>query len=410
MHPSRSEQSNSKKPASDSSTSVGLIILLAATIAITPLAIDMYLPAMPTIAQDLQAHIGTVQQSLSIFLAAYGAGMLLFGPLADKFGRRPLALFGISGFATASFLLVWANSIEWFLIMRALQAFCGAAATVVVPGIIRHLYKEHTAKGMSYMSLIMMLAPLLAPGIGSGILYFSEWHSIFWVLFGYALLLLLFIWKFLPEPTTSTARASISFFSGYQKVFSEHSVRPLIATIIFSSFSFFCYLTAIPFVYIQYFGVNEQLFSLLFAINIITLMLSNFINSRFVSRVGSPYMVRRAMFTAIVLAALLCTVNILKLDMVYTVIFLAPLLGCLTMISTNTDAMILLQFPDHSGTASAVTGTLRYACGALAGPVLALTYTGTPVPFAAFMLAGITGIALCQFWIWRRAKVRAPQK
>jgi DHA1 family bicyclomycin/chloramphenicol resistance-like MFS transporter len=402
MHPSKSEQSTSKKPAADRSTSVGLIILLAATIAITPLAIDMYLPAMPTIAQDLGAHIGTVQQSLSIFLAAYGAGMLLFGPLADKFGRRPLALFGISGFATASFLLVWANSIEWFLIMRAAQAFCGAAATVVVPGIIRHLYKEHTAKGMSYMSLIMMLAPLLAPSIGSGILYFSEWHTIFWVLFGYSAILLFFIWKYLPEPATTNPRESMSFFSGYKTVFAQRSVRPLIGTIIFSSFSFFCYLTAIPFVYIQYFGVSEQLFSLLFAINIGTLMLSNFINSRFVSRCGSPYMVRKALFTGIVLAALLCTVNIFKWDMVYTVILLAPLLGCLTMITTNTDAMILLKFPDHSGTATAVTGTLRYACGALAGPVLALTYTGTPVPFAVLMLAGVISIAFCQLLLIKR--------
>jgi MFS transporter, DHA1 family, multidrug resistance protein len=393
MHPADPDQSIPNR-----SNSVWLIILLAATIAITALAIDMYLPAMPVIAQDLQAHIGTVQQSLSIFLAAYGAGMLLFGPLADKFGRRPLALFGVCGFATASFLLVWANSVEWFLIMRALQAFCGAAATVVVPGIIRHLYKEHTAKGMSYMSLIMMLAPLLAPSIGSGILYVSEWHSIFWVLFGYSVILLFFVWKYLPEPAPVNARASISFFSSYKTVFAERSVRPLIFTIAFSSFSFFCYLTAIPFVYIQYFGVNEQLFSLLFAINISTLMLSNFINSRFVSRCGSPYMVRTAMFTGIVLAALLCTVNILKWDIVYTVILLAPLLGCLTMISTNTDAMILMKFRNHSGTASAVTGTLRYACGAVAGPVLALTYTGTPVPFTALMLAGVAGIAICQLW------------
>lgn len=155
------------KPAS-----IWLIILLAATVAITPFAVDMYLPAMPIIAHDLQSHIGTVQQSLSVFLAAYGAGMLIFGPLADKWGRRPLALFGVSGFALASLFLTFSSSIESFLIARAAQAFCGAAATVIVPGIVRHLYKEHTAKGMSYMSLIMMLAPLLAPTIGSGILYF----------------------------------------------------------------------------------------------------------------------------------------------------------------------------------------------------------------------------------------------
>lgn len=377
-----------------------LIILLAATVAITPFAVDMYLPAMPVIAQDLQSHIGTVQQSLSIFLAAYGAGMLLFGPLADKWGRRPLALFGIGGFAFASFFLAQANTIESFLIGRALQAFCGAAATVIVPGIIRHLYQEHTAKGMSYMSLIMMLAPLLAPSIGSGILYFSHWHNIFTAIFIYAVVLLFFIWKYLPEPKTTTA-AAVTFFSGYKTVFSLREVRPLIVTVIFAAFSFFCYLTAIPFVYIKYFGVSEQLFSLLFAINIILLMTSNLINSRYVMRFGSPHMVRMALMVAIVLAILLCTVNFLHLDLLFTVMTLAPLMGCLTMISTNTDAMIILKFPDHSGTASAVTGTLRYGCGALAGPILALTYTGTPVPFAALMLAGVLGIAACQLWASR---------
>lgn len=375
-----------------------LMILLAATVAITPFAVDMYLPAIPIIAQDLQAHIGTVQQSLSIFLAAYAGGMLLFGPLADKFGRRPLALFGVGGFALASFLLVWANTIESFLIFRALQAFCGAAATVIVPGIIRHIYQEHTAKGMSYMSLIMMLAPLLAPSIGSGFLYFSHWHSIFFAIFCYAIILLFFLWKYLPEPTRSSTPNSISFLTSYKIVFSLREVRPLIVTLMFSAFSFFCYLTAIPFVYIKYFGISEQLFSVLFAVNIILLMISNFINSRYVTRCGSPYMVRMALLTAIVFSLLLIIVNLLQLHLIFTVITLAPLLGCLVMITTNTDAMLLLKFPDHSGTASAVAGVLRYGCGALAGPMLALTYTGTPVPFTGLMLLGVTGIAVCQLW------------
>ena len=385
--------------------SPGLIILLAATVAITPFAVDTYLPAIPAIAQDLNAHIGTVQQSLSIFLAAYGVGMLVFGPLADKLGRRPLAIFGIAGFAIASLFLAWENSIHNFLIGRALQAFCGAAATVVVPGIIRQLYKEHTAKGMSYMSLIMMLAPLLAPSIGSAILYFSSWRMIFIWIFIYAVILLFFVWRYLPEPKarnridSERPKKPITFLSGYKTVLANRDARPLIATIMFSSFSFFCYLTAIPFVYIKYFGVNEQIFSMLFAINIILLMSSSFINSRYVTRFGSPYMVRKALWIAIALASLLCLFNILKLNIIFTVATLAPLMGCLTMISTNTDAMIVLKFPDHSGTATAVTGTLRYASGAIAGPMLALTYTGTAVPFSALMLAGIIGILGCQLWI-----------
>ncbi|MET0356415.1 MAG: Bcr/CflA family multidrug efflux MFS transporter [Cellvibrio sp.] len=383
-----------------------LIILLAATAAITPFAVDTYLPAMPQIAQDLNTHIGTVQQSLSIFLAAYGAGMLLFGPLADKLGRRPLAIFGITGFAAASLFLAWVNTIESFLVGRALQAFFGAAATVIIPGIIRHLYQEHMAKGMSYMSLIMMLAPLLAPGIGSAILYVSNWRSIFILIFCYAIILLLFIWKYLPEPVSNTnndvAKKSITFLSGYKTVFAHRDVRPLIATIAFSSFSFFCYLTAIPFVYIQYFGVSEQMFSILFAINIVLLMFSSFINSRYVTRYGSPYMIRKALSLAAILALLLCIANILKLPILFTVITLAPLMACLTMISTNTDAMIVLNFPDHSGTASAVTGTLRYACGALAGPILAITHSDTAVPFSALMLSGVIGMVCCQVWITKR--------
>ena len=386
--------------------SLWLMVLLAAIVAITPFAVDTYLPAMPVIAKDLHTHIGIVQQSLSIFLAAYGAGMLVFGPLADKLGRRPLALFGVSGFAISTLFIALTTTIEGFLIGRALQAFCGAAATVIVPGIIRHLYQEHTAKGMSLMSLIMMLAPLLAPAIGSGILMVSQWQTIFWLIFSYAILMLFFIWKYLPEFKNPVAPSKITFLSSYVTVFANADARPLILTAMFSSFSFFCYLTAVPFVYIEYFGISAQLFSFLFAVNILLLMLSSFINSRFVTRVGSPRMARYALIAAFVLAILLCIVNIMHLNIWFTVLALAPLMGCLTMITTNTDAMIILKFPNHSGTASAVTGTLRYGCGALAGPALALSFTGTAVPFSVLMFAGILGMGACQIWIARRKQAK----
>jgi DHA1 family bicyclomycin/chloramphenicol resistance-like MFS transporter len=155
-------------------------------------------------------------------------------------------------------------------------------------------------------------------------------------------------------------------------------------------------------VYISYFGVSAQMFSVLFAINIIGLMTANFLNSRFVGRLGSPKMVRIALCLGVLLASALCLANVLKLPLVFTVVLLAPLMGCLSMISTNTDAMIVLKFPAHAGTATAVTGTLRYGCGALAGPVLAATFTGTAVPFASLMLVGVIGIAGCQYWLHRQ--------
>src|SRR5690554_3926134 len=136
------------------------LLLLAAIAALPPLAIDMYLPAMPGIADDLAAPIATIQTSLSIFLVGFGSGMLVFGPLSDRYGRRPLALFGLCGFALASLALGLSGSAGTFLLLRLLQGFLGSAASVTVPAMIRDCYGANTAKGMSSMTMIMLLAPL----------------------------------------------------------------------------------------------------------------------------------------------------------------------------------------------------------------------------------------------------------
>lgn len=387
--------------------SFSLLLLLASIIAITPLAIDMYLPAMPLMAKELGTDIGVIQQSLSIYLAAYGVGMLLFGPLADALGRRPLALAGLLFFSLASYALVGCQDAEWLLALRAIQAFSGSAATVVVPGIIRALYQEHTAKGMSYVSMIMMMAPLIAPAIGSAVLWVGHWQDIFLVLALYSTLILLLTWRFLPDPVPVVKGRKLELLSGYRYVFSNLAARPQIATSMFASFSFFCFLTAVPFVYIEYFGVNEQLFSLLFAVNVGMLMLANFCNSRLVSRFGPQRMLNLGLVLALVSATLLCLANWFELDLVFTVLSIAPLMASLGLIATNADAMILMRFPEHSGTATAVIGTLRFGSGALAGPLLALAYTGTALPFALLMLGGVVAIGLSQLIGVMRAKPTA---
>ena len=385
--------------------SFGILMLLASIIAITPLAIDMYLPAMPLMAVELHTDIGVIQQSLSSYLAAYGLGMLLFGPLADAVGRRPLALAGLALFSLASLALAFCQDAQWLLALRALQAFSGSAATVVVPGIIRALYQEHTAKGMSYVSMIMMLAPLIAPAIGSFVLLLGHWQDIFMVLALYAALIFLLTWRYLPDPVAVAKGRKLEFFSGYRFVFSNVLARPQIATSMFASFAFFCFLTAVPFVYIEYFGVNEQMFSLLFALNVGMLMLANFCNSRLVSRMGPQRMLNCGLVLALSSGALLSLVNWLELSLLYTVLSIAPLMASLSLIATNADAMILMRFPQHSGTATAVIGTLRFGSGALAGPLLALAYTGTALPFSLLMFAGVLAISLTQYigWIQQRS-------
>lgn len=376
--------------------SFALLALLASIIAITPLAIDMYLPAMPVMADELNTDSGLIQQSLSIYLAAYGVGMLLFGPMADAIGRRPLALGGLCVFCLASLALGLCHDAQWLLVLRALQAFAGSAATVVIPGIIRALYQENTAKGMSYVSMIMMMAPLIAPAIGSAVLWVGHWQDIFLVLALYSALIAVLTWRFLPDPVPVVKGRRLEFLSGYRVVFSHVAARPQIATSMFASFSFFCFLTAVPFVYIEYYGVNEQLFSLLFALNVGMLMLANFCNSRLVGRFGPQRMLNLGLVSALCSAMLLCLANWLELGLVLTVLSIAPLMASLGLIATNADAMILMHFPEHSGTATAVIGTLRFGSGALAGPLLAVLYSGTALPFSLLMLSGVLAIAISQ--------------
>ena len=157
-----------------------ILPLLAALVATTPLAIDLYLPAFIAISTHFKCDISQVEFSLSSYLAGYALGMMIFGPLIDQKGRRLFALTGLFGFATCSLLLTQVTSIESFILLRFFQALFGSAVTVVVPGIIRFMYQENTAKGISYVSMIMMLAPLLAPSIGSILMITWHWHAIFY--------------------------------------------------------------------------------------------------------------------------------------------------------------------------------------------------------------------------------------
>lgn len=376
-----------------------LIPMLAAIVAITPLAIDMYLPAMATLALSFNSSITTVQQSLSLYLAGYALGMLTFGPIADKVGRKPLVIIGLSGFMLVSLGLAFVTNVELFLSLRFLQAFIGAAATVVVPGYIKEVYGKNTAKGMSYVSLIMMLAPLIAPTIGSIILELGDWHLIFFTLSGYALLLLLLVITKLKMPSDERGaqRSQKSFFGAYAVVFTKPGVKLNLASGVLTSFAFFCYLTASPFVYMEVFGLDKSLFAMLFSTNVGALMLANVVNSKIVVKYGSRRMLKVATLLASVAGVALLSVNLADLSYHYTVAMLIPLMGCLGIMSVNADAIVLMKFQQETGTATAVIGTLRFGCGALAGPLLALFYTGTAVPFAALMLAAVILVGLCQF-------------
>ncbi|MCP4988038.1 MAG: multidrug effflux MFS transporter [Colwellia sp.] len=385
-----------------------LLPLLAAILAVSPLAVDMYLPAMPTLAAHLNTPMTMVQNSLSVYLLGYALGLILFGPMADKYSRRKLVILGIGGFFFASLLLPVVSNIEQFLTVRFFQAFISSAATVVVPGAVREYYGKDTAKGLSYVSMIMMLAPMIAPSIGSMLLLAHSWQLIFYALALYSFIVLLLVFTYLPDAVQPTNEnrvntvesVQLSFIQRYKIVLSNGEARLDIISSMIISLAFFSYITAIPFVYLEVFNVSEYSFSLLFALNVLALMTAHFTNTRFVVRKGSRTMLRVGLCTATLAAALLALVNLLELPLIYTVVAIFPLMGSISMVAVNSDALILTKFPTHSGTVTAVIGTLRWGIGALAGPILAFFYDGSAKPFALLMFFSVLVVLCCQLIIW----------
>ena len=386
-----------------------LLPLLASIVAITPLAIDLYLPAMLVIANDLQTTMPNVQISLSIYLAGYALGMLFFGPIADELGRRLLAKVGLALFGISSLALAFCTNIELFWSLRAVQAFTGAAATVVVPGIIRHIYRENTAKGMSYVSMIMMVAPLIAPTLGSLIMGISTWQVIFIALAAYSFAILALVQIHLIDIPIfkSQQRGLALFFNSYKTVFSRRSALADIASSMFASFAFFCFLTSVPYVYLDFFKVDEQLFGVLFAFNVLALMFGNFMNTRLVPRLGSRKLLFIGLGIGFVSGGALLLFSVMHLSLYFIVASIAPLMMSLGIVASNADSLILMQFEEKSGTATAVIGTLRFGSGALVGPILAFVHPQSAIPFSAMMFSALILILLVQLWHRKLDKKKA---
>ncbi|NQZ11672.1 MAG: Bcr/CflA family efflux MFS transporter [Algicola sp.] len=389
---------NSPDSSIESPFSLKLFLpLLASIVAITPFAVDTYLPAMTVIAKDLNTDMSMMQLTLSLFLAGYAAGLMFFGPLADIFGRRPIVLLGLTGFALSTGALAFCESVTSFLLLRFIQAFIGAAATVPISGYIRAIYGKNMAKGMSYVSMIMMVAPMVAPTVGILLMELHGWELIFITLGSYAALILALATFSLPKVATKPRTDTLfnTFFKSYAIVLSEKKVRRYIFIVGLATMSFFGYLTAIPFIYMEVFGVSEKMFGLLFAINVAAFLLASFINTRIVSRYGSLNMLKGALSLSVITAILLLIVNLLGWHLYWTVAFLAIFLAGIVVLSANNDALILIEFAEQTGTATGVIGTLRFGCGALSGPILALMYDGTAVPFCYLLLFAVVTSSAC---------------
>ncbi|MFW7522721.1 Bcr/CflA family multidrug efflux MFS transporter [Vibrio ostreicida] len=388
-----------------SQTSLLLFFVLGAVGALTPLAIDMYLPAMPTIANDLGVSASAVQVTLTMYTAGFAVGQLIHGPLADSFGRRPVLLLGVLFFGVASVISATTNSIEALMCVRTAQGFAGAAAAVVIQAVVRDMFdRDDFSRVMSFITLVMTMAPLVAPMVGGYVSDWFGWRAIFWILTVFAaVVIVLVLWK-IPETLASENRQPLRFATAL-KNYVHLCKNPMAMGLIMSgSFSFsgmFAFLTAGSFVYIDLYGVEPKNFGYLFALNIVAMMIMTSINGRFVRRVGSHTMLRFGLVVQLIAGVGLFIGWVLDLGLWGTVPCVVLFIGTISTIGSNTMGLLLSGYPAMAATASSLAGTLRFGLGSLVGAVVAFLPDGVAWPMILVM-TGCSLLSVGFYWKFGR--------
>ena len=366
-----------------------LPIMLGALSGLTPLAIDMYLPAIPTIARDLGSSVELVQLTVSTFLGGFALGQLFYGPLADSLGRKPVLLFGIGLFMLASIGCAFAPSLPWLLACRLLQALGGAAGAVVVNALLRALFSgEEMVRVMTVVVLTMTLAPLLAPVLGGALLIW-HWSVIFLVLALLATLLWFTMLLTLPETLPTERRQPLrwrSVLGNYAKVLTHGRAMGSLLSGTLASAGMFAFISGSPYVYIDYFGVPAHHYGWLFGLNVLLLMSMTWLNGRLVKKVGILPMLRLALLFAGLASGLLLLSGTTGWGGLWGVVVPVVLyIGPMGVVGTNTTSHLLGFFPENAGTAAALAGSFRFAGGALAGMAVNALPATSPLPMTAVM-------------------------
>lgn len=380
---------------------LGIAVCLAMAMALGPLAIDTYLPAFPAIANSLGVSIHEISISISMYVFVLAAGHLVAGPLSDHFGRSRVMLSGLGIFCVASILISRVQSSEALLLLRALQGFGGGCIAVCVPAIVRdRLSGTEAARFFSLIGLIMILAPAIAPSIGSFILSHFDWRSIFVALAVYALLLVgLLKWIVFSGVTHAGQHArGLSVLQRYRRVL---ATRPALRYMLLQALAFtvmLLFITHSSFIYQQHFGATPAAFALLFGANVVLMMMVNLSNRRLLKRFPAKRILRWSITMQASGIVLLILVMSLKPVLWLFLPAMMVTVGAMGAITPNTQACYMEYFHEHGGTASALLGATQFS---LAG-LISVASSALPAYVMAIVLAQAACSLLCLLLVWVR--------
>lgn len=362
-------------------------IILGLFTAAGPIGIDLYLPAFPAIQQSYGAETGQVQLTLVAFFVALAFGQLIYGPLADRFGRKGPLAFGFAVFLGASIGAALSTSISALVIWRFLQGIGACAGMVISRSIARDLGTgERVARLFSLTVLVLGVSPILAPSVGAALITVFPWQSTFWFMAGFATIALFVIAFSLEETLAPSNRAKdvrTAFVAYGRLLVDPHFLRPVL-TGAFAQAGFFTYLAGSPAVLISLHGVSPTQYSLLFGLNAIALIGASQLSAPLLRRFLPERIVGAVMATYLVLALMLLAITVLHLDgLGVTVALLFLITACLGGSFPITAMQAIEHHPKAAGAASALMGAIQFGAGALASILLSAIANGSALPLAA---------------------------
>ena len=367
------------------------IMLLALLTSLGPLSIDMYLPALPQMAQDFNVSTQMISNTLPAYFLGLAVGQLIYGPVSDRIGRKIPLYFGLSLYIVASLICLFAQD-EWSLIAaRILQALGGCVGVVIARAAIRdRLDIQTSAQAFSSMMIVMGIAPIIAPMLGSWILHFFSWHAVFACLSFMGVICLLCVHFFFKETLPVSRRLNLNFnqvLQLYMAILKDGSFRAPMIIGCFSGGLLFCYISSSAAVLMDSYGLSQQQFAYAFGANAFGIMVFSTINKHLVTKTQVIQRLRLGAYIQLFGVVILLMAALFEsTPLVWVILGMFLTVSGIGLTGPNAMALAMSKQGARAGTASALMGSLQFACGLIGGLILNFMLWSALLNMAGVML------------------------